>query len=89
MLHLFVWLIVLLRQQETLTAKTWGIAILAGLALGIATLARSIYTTASIIGRVMVLIQVKYLASISALTACCCHEYPLFDALDYPQLPDF
>ena len=42
MLHLFVWLIVLLRQQEGLTAKTWGIAILAGVALGIATLARSI-----------------------------------------------
>ena len=42
MLTLFVWVVVLLREQETLTRKTWLIAVCAGLALGVATLARSI-----------------------------------------------
>lgn len=40
MLTLFLWLMLLLRAQAQLGAKTWGLSIAAGLALGIATLAR-------------------------------------------------
>jgi 4-amino-4-deoxy-L-arabinose transferase-like glycosyltransferase len=42
LLHLFVWLMVVLRQQPTLNRNTWLIAILGGLVLGISTLTRPI-----------------------------------------------
>lgn len=42
LLHLQVWLFVLLRQQESLNRRTWGISVACGLALGVATLTRPI-----------------------------------------------
>ncbi|MCS6836831.1 MAG: glycosyltransferase family 39 protein [Anaerolineae bacterium] len=42
LLHLFVWLMILLRERPTLDGKTWALAALAGLVLGLATLTRPI-----------------------------------------------
>jgi len=41
-LHLFVWLMILLREQETLNRRTWWIAILGGVVLGVSALARAL-----------------------------------------------
>ncbi|QPC84320.1 glycosyltransferase family 39 protein [Phototrophicus methaneseepsis] len=41
-LHLFTWLVILLRERETLDAQTWGIAVLAGVVLGLSLLTRPI-----------------------------------------------
>jgi|GEM_PF-322974 len=41
-LHLFVWLIILLREQESLNRKTMGFAVTAGVVLGITLLTRPI-----------------------------------------------
>lgn len=41
-LHAFVWLVILLREQPGLNARTWGIAIAAGVILGLSLLTRPI-----------------------------------------------
>ena len=42
LLHLFVWLMILLRERETFDRRTIGIALSAGIALGMATLTRAL-----------------------------------------------
>ena len=42
LLHLFVWLIILLRERPVLNGRTWALAALGGLVLGLATLTRPI-----------------------------------------------
>jgi len=42
LLHLFVWLMILLRARPVLDGRTWALAVLAGLVLGLATLTRPI-----------------------------------------------
>lgn len=41
-LHAFVWLVIILREQPALNARTWGVAIAAGVVLGLSLLARPI-----------------------------------------------
>lgn len=91
MLNLFVWLLVLLREQETLSAKTWGIAICAGLALGVATLARSITPPLALLAAVWFLFRLNIwqsflrllpvaIVSVLCLVPWIVRNYQIFDA---------
>lgn len=42
LMHTFVWLIVLLRERSSMDSTAWGLALLAGLALGVGTLTRPV-----------------------------------------------
>jgi hypothetical protein len=43
LLHAFVWLVVVLREREPADARTWALAALGGLALGLGTLTRPVF----------------------------------------------
>jgi 4-amino-4-deoxy-L-arabinose transferase-like glycosyltransferase len=66
-LHLFVWLVVLLRNQTTLNRQTWLIAIAAGVVLGIATLTRPITPPLAILVAVWFLWRLSFWQSVARL----------------------
>lgn len=91
MLNLFVWLLVLLREQTTLNSKTWLIAIAAGFVLGIATLTRSITPPLALLAALWFLFRLNFwqsfirllpvaMISVLCLVPWIARNYQVFDA---------
>ena len=60
LLHLFVWLMICLRERESLDRQTWLIAILGGVTLGVATLARALLPPLAILIAIWFLFRLSF-----------------------------
>jgi len=58
-LHLFVWLLILLRERPRLDMATWGVAILAGLVLGLSLLTRPIMPVLALMAALWFLLRLN------------------------------
>src|SRR5690606_37872841 len=67
LMHLFIWLMILLREQATYTRKTLLIAVLAGLVLGITTLARALLPLFAILTAVWFLMRLRFVDTVLRL----------------------
>ncbi len=67
LMHLFIWLMLLLREQESYTRKTLLIAIAGGVILGITTLARALLPLFAILTAVWFLMRLRFVDSVLRL----------------------
>ena len=90
MLILFVWLLIVLRDQPDLSARTWGIAILTGFVLGIATLIRPLTPPLALLAALWFLFRLNFIQSflrllpVAIISALClvpwiARNYDLYD----------
>lgn len=90
-LHAFVLLLILLRERKQHDARTWGIAILCGLALGIATMTRPITPPLVLLGVLWMLFRLSLwqtiirLAPVAIVSVLCVvpwivRNYTIYDA---------
>jgi 4-amino-4-deoxy-L-arabinose transferase-like glycosyltransferase len=67
LLHLFIWLMILLREQENYNRKTLFLTLLVGLLLGIATLARAILPLFAVLTALWFLFRLSFLQTVLRL----------------------